>query len=367
LSGLFLCAQKTTHTYQEIGMTRPVRIVATFDQYDASWERDHVSEFTDLAVTVESGAPLTTEEFISIGTGADALLIDAREPITDPLLDKLPDLKVIGRHSVGLDNIDLGAASRHGVVVTHFPQYCTSEVADHAIAMIYALNRRIVRFDRDLRESVWVNKGFRMDHMLNGGRIKALRNQTLGLIGFGRIGQQVARRMQPSVKAIIAADPYIDPQVAARAGVQLVDRNELLGNADIISLHCPLTPETRGMIDSAALSKMKPGVLLVNTARGPIINMRALDTALASGHLAGAALDVFDPEPLPLDSPLFGHRNLIMTPHAAYYSEESVIIRRREPLQAVLDVLSGVEPVVVANPDVLTSINLRPRPNSDPS
>lgn len=348
-------------------MTRPVRIVATFDQYDTTWERDHVSEFTDLEVTIESGVPLTTEEFIAIGAGADALMIDAREPITDPLLDRLPGLKVIGRHSVGLDNIDLAAASRHGVVITHFPQYCTSEVADHAIGMVYALNRRIVRFDRDVRESTWVNNGFFMDRMLNGGRIKALRNQTLGLIGFGRIGQQVARRMQSSVGAVIAADPYVDPRIAADAGVRLVDRDTLLANSDIISLHCPLTPETRGMIDAPALARMKPGVLLVNTARGPIINLQALDGALASGHVAGAALDVFDPEPLPLDSPLFAHRNLIMTPHAAYYSEESVAIRRKETLRAVLDVLAGREPIVVANPDVLPSINLRPRSTADPS
>ena len=350
-------------------MTRPVRIVVTFDQYDASWERDHASEFTNLAVDVESGAPLTTDEFIAVGKGADALLINAREPITDALLDKLPGLKVIGRHSVGLDNIDLGAATRHGVVITHYPQYCTHEVADHAIGMIYALNRRIVRFDRDLRDAVWVDNRFRMDHMLGEGRIKALRNQTLGIIGFGRIGQQVARRMQPSVREVMAADPFVDPKVAAQAGVRLVDQDTLLAEADIITLHCPLTAQTRGMIDHAAFAKMKSGVLLVNTARGPIVGMSALDAALATGQVGGAALDVFNPEPLPIDSPLFTRRNLIMTPHAAYYSEESVKIRRHQTLAFVLDVLSGVEPEVVANPDVLPALNLRPRTqaNFDPN
>jgi D-3-phosphoglycerate dehydrogenase len=342
-------------------MARPVRIVATFDQYDIDWERDHVAEFTDLPVEVDRGVPTSTAEFVDVARGADGLLIDAREPITDSLLGQLPGLKVIGRHSVGLDGIDLDAAARHGVVVTHYPMYCTREVADHAVAMIYALNRRIVRFDRDLRDAVWAKEGFLMERMLHGGRIRSLRNQTLGIIGLGRIGQEVARRMAGGVRQIIAADPYVDPALAHRAGVALVDRAELLARADVITIHCPLTPETRGMIDDQAIAAMKPGAYLVNTARGPIVDMRALDRGLASGHIAGAALDVFDPEPLPLDSPLFTHRDLVMTPHAAYYSEESVAVRREETLKAVIAVLEGREPEVIANPAVLDRIDLTPR------
>jgi D-3-phosphoglycerate dehydrogenase len=342
-------------------MTRRCRIVATFDQYDVSWEQDHVRALTDLDVEITQGVPTSTAEFIDIAAGADAVLIDAREPITDALLGQLPGLRAIGRHSVGLDGIDLDAATRHGVVVTHYPMYCTSEVADHAIAMIYALNRRIVRFDRDLREGLWVHKGYFMDQLLGEGRIRALRNQTLGLIGFGRIGRQVARRMQESVKEVIAADPSVDPATASERGVRLVDQAELLATADIISIHCPLMPETRGMINADALAQMKPGVLLVNTARGPIVDMADLDAALASGRVAGAALDVFDPEPLPLDSALFARPNLIMTPHAAYYSEESVEIRRRETLIAVLEVLAGRVPEVVANPGVLERLALLPK------
>jgi D-3-phosphoglycerate dehydrogenase len=339
-------------------MTRRYRIVATFDQYDVSWEQEHLRELTDLDVEITQGVPTSTAEFIDVAAGADAILIDAREPITDALLDQLPDLRAIGRHSVGLDGIDLDAATRHGVVVTHYPMYCTSEVADHAIAMIYALNRRIVRFDRDLRDGLWVQKGYFMDQLLGEGRIRALRNQTLGLIGCGRIGWSVASRMEGSVGEVIATDPYIDPAVAGESGARLVGRAELLATADIISIHCPLTPETRGMINAAAFAQMKPGVLIVNTARGPIVDMADLDAALASGQVAGAALDVFDPEPLPLDAPLFSRPNLIMTPHAAYYSEESVEIRRRETLIAVLEVLAGREPEVVANPDVLDSLGL---------
>ena len=343
-------------------MTRRYRIVATFDQYDVSWEQEHAAELTDLDVEIAQGVPLTTSEFIEVAHGADAIMIDAREPITDALLDQLPNLKAIGRHSVGLDGIDLDAATRHNVVVTHYPMYCTAEVADHAIAMIYALNRRIARFDRDLRDGIWVRERYFMDKLLSGGRIKALRNQTLGLIGFGRIGKEVARRMQPSVGQVIATDPFVDPAAAEARGVHLVDQATLLAEADIISIHCPLTPETRGMIDCKAIARLNPGVLLVNTARGPIVNLGDLNDALESGHIAGAALDVFDPEPYPLDQALVSQPNLIMTPHAAYYSEESVEIRRRETLISVLDVLAGREPVVVANPAVLPNIALTPRP-----
>jgi D-3-phosphoglycerate dehydrogenase len=342
-------------------MARRCRIVATFDQYDVSWEQEHVSALTDLDVEITQGVPTSTAEFADVAAGADAIMIDARKPITDALLEQLPGLRAIGRHSVGLDGIDLDAATRHGVVVTHYPMYCTNEVADHAIAMIYALNRRIVRFDRDLREGIWVDKGYFMDQLLGEGRIRALRNQTLGLIGFGRIGREVARRMQASVKEVIVSDPYVDPAIAGERGVRLVDQAELFATADIISIHCPLTPETRGMINADAFARMKPGVLLVNTARGPIVDMTDLDAALANGQIAGSALDVFDPEPLQLDSPLFSRPNLIMTPHAAYYSEESVEIRRRETLVAVLDVLAGRVPEVVANPGVLENIALLPR------
>src|SRR4029079_9868663 len=189
-------------------------------------------------------------------------------------------------------------------VVTHYPMYCTAEVADHAIAMIYALNRRIARFDRALRDGLLVRGRSFMDKLLSGGRIRALRNQTLGLIGFGRIGQEVARRMLPSVGEVIATDPYVDPATAAERGVRLVDQATLFAGADIITIHCPLTPETRGMINAEAIARMKPGVLLVNTARGPIVNLADLNDALESGHVAGAALDVFDPEPYPPDQAL---------------------------------------------------------------
>jgi phosphoglycerate dehydrogenase-like enzyme len=342
-------------------MTRSSRIVSTSDRYDLAWERsflqsvDGGGNFDLIAST-----PANEAELIQVAAGADALLISAREGISNNLLEALPHVRVIGRNSVGLDNIDLDAATRHHVVVTHYPQYCTHEVADHAIAFIYALNRRIVELDRDLRTGAWATHKHHMDRILRGP-IPAMREQTLGVIGLGRIGQQVVRRMRASVDRIIVFDPYVQASVASAFDEELVDWQTLLAESDILTLHCPLTPETRHLIDADALGRMKRSAVLVNTARGPIVDLVALDAALTNGRLSGAALDVFDPEPLPLDSPLFQHPNLIMSPHSAYYSERSVETVRKETLLGVIDVLRGVMPKVVANPSVLDSVPLRQR------
>ena len=341
-------------------MSRPLRIVSTSDRYDLQWERSRLAGLDGLQVELVDATPRSEAELIEAGKGADALLISAREAITETVLDALPDLVVVGRNSVGLDNIDLPAAARHGVVITHFPDYCTNEVADHAIALMYALNRRITQFDRDLRDGAWITHQYHMDRLLRGP-IHAMRTLTLGIIGLGRIGSRVATRMAGSVSKVIVADPYIDRTAAESVGARLVDLGQLLLSSDIISLHCPLTPETRGLIDRDRLALVKRTTYLVNTARGPIIDLVALAEALEEGRLAGAALDVVYPEPLPLESRLNALPNVILTPHAAYYSEESVETVRHETLQGVIDVLLGLQPRVIANPDVLNLRPLRPR------
>jgi len=341
-------------------MTRPIRIVSTSDRYDLQWEQARLAELPGLSIELIGANPQSESELTEAGQDADALLISAREAITETVLNALPRLIAIGQNSVGLDNIDLAAAARRGVVVTHFPAYCTDEVADHAIAMIYALNRRIAQFDRDLREGAWVTHQYHMDRMLRGS-IHAMCTLTLGLIGLGRIGRQVARRMTGSVAEVIVSDPYIEVAAARSVGARLVDLEHLLLNADIVSLHCPLTPETRGLMNRNRLALLKRTTYLVNTARGPIVDLDALAEALGRGRIAGAALDVVYPEPLPLDSPLHALPTVILTPHAAYYSEQSVETVRRETLQGVIDVLRRLQPKVVANPAVLSQRPLRPR------
>src|SRR5918996_1654523 len=209
------------------------------------------------------------------------------------------------------------------------------------------------------REGAWVEHGPSTRRILRGP-IQPLRELTLGIVGFGRIGQAVAARAKPFNLTIVAADPYIDPEVMVAAGVEPATLEELLRRSDIVTLHAPLTPETRGMINDAALALMKRTAVLVNTARGPIIDLPALARALQEETIAGAALDVVDPEPLPADSPFYRMSNVILTPHSAYYSERSVDVVRRETLLEALQVLRGKRPRTVANPAVLHKVPLEP-------
>jgi D-3-phosphoglycerate dehydrogenase len=190
--------------------------------------------------------------------------------------------------------------------------------------------------------------------------MQPLREMTLGIVGFGRIGQAVARRAKPFGLRIVVNDPYLDPAIAASAGVVLVTLDELAMQADIISLHCPLTDETRGMIGGAFFDRVKPTAVLVNTARGGIVDMDAIVAALSDGRLAAAGLDVVVPEPLPADSPLYALPNVILTPHDAYYSERSRVQVRVDTLNAALSVLRGMYPRTVANPAVIERLDLRP-------
>jgi D-3-phosphoglycerate dehydrogenase len=237
------------------------------------------------------------------------------------------------------------------------PGYCTAEVADHAMSLLLALNRRLVELDRDLRAGAWNQHGPATRTILRGP-VPPLRELTLGIVGFGRIGRAVAARARTFGLTLLAADPYADPAAVAAAGAELLPLPDLLGRADLVTLHCPLTPETRGLIGAPELARMKPTAFLVNTARGPIVDLPALAAALERSDLAGAGLDVFDVEPLPAASPFYRMPNVILTPHAAYYSERSVEVVRRETMNEALAVLRGRRPRTVANPAVLARVSL---------
>jgi D-3-phosphoglycerate dehydrogenase / 2-oxoglutarate reductase len=334
-------------------------VVMTSSRYrwDMAPEQAILQRFPELAVDLQSAAVNSEEDLIAVGREADALLCSTLEACNRHVISNLARTKVIARYGVGLDNVDLDAATDHGIVVTHFPQYCTNEVADHAFALILALNRRIVEFDRALKNGAWVALRHETRKILRGP-IPPLREQTLGIVGFGRIGQAVGRRAVPFGLTILAADPYVDAEVAHFAGVDPVSLEELLTRSDIVSIHCPLTPETRSLIGAEQLALMKPTAILVNTARGPIVDVDAAAEALAAGRLAGAGLDVVTPEPLPADHPLYTLPNVILTPHAAYYSERSVEVVREQTLLEALAVLQGRRPQTVANPAVLEKVHL---------
>lgn len=343
-------------------MAQKFTVVVTSDRYGnetegLEMEQSVVDEITDLEIDLQ-GRPSTSEdELIAAGRDADALCVSTREDVTRRVLENLPRTKVISRYGVGLDNVDLDAAADCGIVVTHYPGYCTSEVADHALAMILALNRRLVEQDRALRAGDWVKYGPATRTILRGP-VWPLREQTLGIVGFGRIGQSVAERARPFGLKILAADPYQEPAVMQAHGVEAVSLDDLLDRSDIVTLHCPLTPETRGIIGAPELARLRPTAVLVNTARGPLVDLKALAAALEARALAGAALDVVYPEPLPAEAPFYAMDNVILTPHSAYYSERSVELVRRETLLEAIQVLRGRRPRTVANPAVLAKVHL---------
>jgi D-3-phosphoglycerate dehydrogenase len=238
----------------------------------------------------------------------DAVIIRSSVRVDAELLSASSRLKVIGRAGTGLDNVDIDAASLRGVIVMNTPGVNTMATAEHAVAMVLALCRRIPQADASLRSGAWSRSQF------TGVQ---LYRKTMGIVGLGRIGAQVARRTQAFGMTVIAFDPYISDDVARELNVTLVDIDELLARSDFISLHTALTTETRSMINARAITRMKQGVRLVNCARGGLIDEAALVDALQSGHIAGAALDVFADEPLPADSPLRSLPDVVLTPHIA--------------------------------------------------
>lgn len=345
-------------------------VVITSDRYGAESagldrERSLLDQFPDLTVEVRGEPSSSEEELIEIGHRADAILVSTREAITRRVCENMPRVKVISRYGVGLDNVDLDAATDNGIVVTHYPQYCTSEVADHAMSLLLALNRRIVELDHDLRDGAWTRHRAATTRILRGP-VPAFRTLTLGIVGFGRIGQAVARRAAPFGPRILVSDPYVADDVVSGAGAELVSMDVLLENADLVTLHCPLTPETRGIMGASQLARMKPDAALVNTARGPLIDLDALTTVLTENPAFRAAFDVVDPEPLAGDSPLVALPNVILTPHSAYYSIQSVETVRNETFLAAIAVLRGVRPPTVANPRVLDRVSLTPAPELQP-
>jgi phosphoglycerate dehydrogenase-like enzyme len=248
----------------------------------------------------------------------DAIIIWHQVKLSQASLRRLKKCRMIIRNGVGFDNVDIKTAGELGIAVSNVPDYGTEEVADHAITLALALLRNIVPYVHQTRGQGW-------DWKIGDGKIRRFRDRVFGIIGLGRIGTAAALRAKAFGFKVVFYDPYLSPGVEKALGISRVDElDELLSQSDIISLHCPLSDETRGMISSQQLARMKPGVTIVNTARGGIIDQAALKEALKAGIVAGAGLDVADAEP-PKDLELLGMENVLLTPHAAFYSHESFI------------------------------------------
>lgn len=344
-------------------MTNAFTVIVTADRYGAAsgdFSREHelLQQFPEMSVAILGEPGNSEDHLIANGQRADVLVLSTRDPVTRRLCENIPRVRVIARYGVGLDNVDLDAAAEHGIVVTHYPQYCTSEVADHAVAMVLNLNRRISELNQDLHQGAWAKKG-RQTAQIVRGPLNAMFASTVGLVGLGRIGAAVTARIAPFGSRILVHDPYVDPDAIRRAGGTPATFDELLAESDFITLHCPLTPETRGLLGPEAFAQMKPTVAIVNTCRGPVVNEAALIEFLTNNPQARASLDVMEIEPLDMESPLFRLPNVVLTPHSAYYSEQSAQTVRDQTFLSAIAVLRGERPPTVANPAVLERVTLR--------
>jgi len=265
---------------------------------------------------------------------ADALLVCYAQ-ISQDVIERAQRCRVIARYGIGVDNIDVAAATRQGIVVTNVPDYCVEEVSDHTLAFLLACARKVPRMDRETRHR-WDNRAAVPIHRLRG--------QVLGLIGFGKIPRALAARVVPLGMRIITFDPYVGAEAMRAHGAAPGDLATVLAESDFVSLHAPLTPETTGLIDEAALRAMKPTAYLINTARGALVDQTALARALREGWIAGAALDVLPDEPPAADNPLLTLSNVILTPHIAFYSEESQRELQQKAAEEVARVLTGRPP-----------------------
>lgn len=300
----------------------------------SDWEFENLNYESDILnheqLEVVTAQCKTEQEVIENCWDADAI-INQYAPMSQTVIDALDNCKVIARYGVGVNTIDLAAATDKGICVTNVPDYCMDEVSDHALALILSWVRKVTFTNNRTKAYDWDFKVSRPIYRLKG--------RILGLVGLGKIPQRLAEKAQALGLNVIAYDPYMLEEVASQLGVQLVSLNELCAKADIISVHTPLTNETQGLISRPQFEDMKNEAFIVNTSRGPVIDEDALIEALRTHLIAGAALDVVEDEPISRDHPLLQMENVILTPHMAWYSEQAEMEMRSKVAMGVVDVL----------------------------
>jgi D-3-phosphoglycerate dehydrogenase len=286
----------------------------------------------------------TKDELAAILPDYDALIVRSQVQVDAQLIAAGTRLVVIGRAGVGVDNVDLDAATRAGITVVNAPTGNTIAAAEHTLALLYGVARKTAAADASMRRGEWQRARF------TG---LELRGRTLGIIGLGKIGQAIALRARAMEMVVLGVDPFVTAEQAANHGVELVDFETLLARADVVTVHVPLTRQTRGLIGREALARLRPGAIILNVARGGIVDEAALAEALASGHVAGAGIDVFDAEP-PTDSPLLDAPNTLLTPHLGASTAEAQVLVAEEVAAQVLDVLDGRSARYAVNAPLLT-------------
>jgi len=305
----------------------------------------------DLAIETEILGEIGAELILPSGTSETELAAAAADcdaimnnwaAVTAAVVDAARKCRIIARLGIGLDSIDVARATERGIPVTNVPDYCLIEVAEHALALVLACGRKVGWYHWQAKQGTYDLK--------SGAALRRMEGQTLGIVGLGAIGRKLAEKGGALGLRVLA---YNRSQNAAPPGVTYVELDRLLAESDYVSLHVPLTPKTRGLIGAAQLGRMKPSAYLINTARGGLIDHAALAAALAAGKLAGAALDVQDPEPPDLSRPPYNDPRVMVTPHSAFVSAESLLDLRQRASRQVADRLSGRLPKHVVNPEVL--------------
>lgn len=289
------------------------------------------------------------DDLIERTKDADGLII-VHDRITRKILESLDRLKVVVRSGVGIDTIDVESATKLGIAVVNVPDLWSREVANHAFSMLLALNRKLLALNQLVSEGDWTP--------IIPYHVGPLHGETLGLVSMGRIGSAMATRAQAFEMSVVAYDPYLPKSVFEESGVESVDMDTLLHRSDYISIHAPLTSDTLHLFNDKAFEKMKQTCVILNTARGPVIENKALINALQQGRIAGAGLDVLETEPPDLKDPLLKMDNVILTPHTAYYSATSVLELPIRCGQEVARVLKGQKPLNLVNPTILEKLPL---------
>ncbi len=289
----------------------------------------------------------TPQQVLEAVRDADVALCRG-EPYTREVLANAPKLKMVIRYGVGVDTIDLDAATEYGIVVGYLPDFCIEEVANHALVHVMVCAKKVRQLDHVMRTQGWAQARALLTPM------GSIHGETLGLIALGNIARATARRGLALNMRVIAHDPYASAETFAQAGVESVSLDELAARSDYVSCHLPLSNQTRGMIDASFFNKMKPTAYFINTSRGAVVNEPDLIEALRQGRIAGAGLDVFEKEPIPPDHPFCAMDNVTLTPHTASYSDPTMANQRRRIGRDALSVCRGGLPDFVANPQVLS-------------
>jgi D-3-phosphoglycerate dehydrogenase len=327
------------------------RVVHTDARTDAPLE---IERRELAAVNAEVLAfPCKNEEDVMQATRQADGILNSAAPITRRVIENLERCRVIVRYGIGVDTIDVEAATERGIVVANVPDFCLEEVANHAILLLMACAKKLVRLDRAVRAGEWARKREILRPM---GKIAG---QTLGLVAFGKIPQALVPKARALQLRLLVYDPFVPPELFEAHGVTPVGFDDVLSRSDFVSVHTPLTQKTRGMFGEREFHLMKPSAFFINTSRGPVVQESALIAALREGRIAGAGLDVLEQEPVTPDNPLLEMPNVILTPHTASYSDAAFTELPRRVAGEAARVLSGQWPTALVNPAVKAKVRLR--------